>query len=56
MRVKKVLFDKMDMMVDITRGCQSIYMHYVYTSKEGGQGHVENSSVGREAVMEGQER
>ena len=45
MRVKKVLFDKMDMM-----GCQSIYMHYVYTSKEGGQGHVENSLVGREAV------
>ena len=35
----------MDMIVDITRGCQCImYMH------------VENSSVGREAVMEGQER
>ena len=36
--------------------CQCIYMHYVYASKEGGQGHVENSLVGREAVMEGQER
>ena len=46
----------MDMMVDITRGCQCICTHYVYASKEGGQGHVENSSVGREAVMEGQER